>query len=185
MVHPPQAATLITAAQLRQHESELCTIISYMRRDSKLSSILHVLLHMAHSEAPLTSDELSGYLGTNPVLVRRVLAGLRERGYVSSGKGHGGGWSVTCDLHKVTLRDIYEAVGSPTVFAMGNRLDHPTCLVEKVVNQSLASAFDEAEALLIERFKDVTLADLSDRFNHEYRIHKGANHAHPKTRDRV
>ncbi|MBZ2208360.1 RrF2 family transcriptional regulator [Massilia soli] len=149
-----------------------------MRRDSKLSSILHVLLHMAHSEVPLTSEQLSLYLDTNPVLVRRVLAGLRERGYVSSGKGHGGGWSITCDLHQVTLRDIYEAVGSPTVFAMGNRIDHPTCLVEKVVNQSLASAFDEAEALLIERFKDVTLADLSKQFNHLYTQHKGDIHAH-------
>lgn len=148
-----------------------------MRRDSKLSSILHVLLHMAHSKVPLTSDELSGYLGTNPVLVRRVLAGLRERGYVSSGKGHGGGWSISCDLRKVTLRDIYEAVGSPTVFAMGNRVDHPACLVEKVVNQSLASAFEEAEALLIERFKDVTLADLSKQFNHLNAKHKGEIHA--------
>ena len=152
-----------------------------MRRDSKLSSILHVLLHMAHSEVPLTSEQLSVYLDTNPVLVRRVLAGLRERGYVSSGKGHGGGWSITCDMHKVTLRDIYEAVGSPTVFAMGNRVDHPSCLVEKVVNQSLASAFEDAEALLIERLKDVTLADLSAQFNHLYANHKGAHHAHQPT----
>ena len=154
-----------------------------MRRDSKLSSILHVLLHMAHSERPLTSEELAGYLGTNPVLVRRVLAGLRERGYVGSGKGHGGGWNITCDLRQVTLRDIYEALGSPTVFAMGNRVDHPECLVEKVVNQSLASAFDEAEALLIERFKDVTLADLSERFNRQYPKHPGGIHAHPSPKE--
>lgn len=154
-----------------------------MRRDSKLSSILHVLLHMAHAERPFTSDELAGFLGTNPVLVRRVLAGLRERGYVGSGKGHGGGWSITCDLRKVTLRDIYEAVGSPTVFAMGNRDEHPLCLVERAVNDALSSAFDEAEALLIERFKDVTLADLSARFNDGYANHQGAPHAHPPSDD--
>jgi DNA-binding IscR family transcriptional regulator len=150
-----------------------------MRRDSKLSSILHVLLHMAHADRPFTSEELGGFLGTNPVLVRRVLAGLRERGYVGSDKGHGGGWSITCDLRQVTLRDIYEAVGSPTVFAMGNREDNPQCLVERAVNDALASAFDEAEALLIERFKDVTLADLSARFNQGYANHQGAHHAHP------
>jgi DNA-binding IscR family transcriptional regulator len=44
----------------------------------------------------------------DPVLVRRVLAGLRERGYVGSDKGLGGGWSITCDLRQVTLRDIYD-----------------------------------------------------------------------------
>ncbi|USX25673.1 Rrf2 family transcriptional regulator [Oxalobacteraceae bacterium OTU3CINTB1] len=150
-----------------------------MRRDSKLSSILHVLLHMAHADRPFTSDELAGFLGTNPVLVRRVLAGLRERGYVGSDKGHGGGWTITCNLRQVTLRDIYEAVGSPTVFAMGNRSEQPECLVERAVNDALSSAFDEAEALLIERFKDVTLADLSARFNDGYAKHKGASHAHP------
>jgi Rrf2 family protein len=147
-----------------------------MRSDSKLSSILHVLLHMAHSERPLTSEELSRYLGTNPVLVRRVLAGLRERGYVSSGKGHGGGWTISADLRQVTLRDIYEALGSPTVFAMGNRAEHPQCLVEQVVNQSLASAYDEAEALLIARFQNITLADLSERFNRQYPQHLGGKH---------
>ena len=154
-----------------------------MRRDSKLSSVLHLLLHMAHSDRPLTSDELAGFLQTNPVLVRRTLAGLRERGYVGSGKGHGGGWVVTADLHRTTLRDIYDAVGAPTVFAMGNRVEHPSCLVEKVVNQSLASAFDEAEALLISRFADVTLAQLSERFNAQYTQHQGAHHAHHPERD--
>lgn len=149
-----------------------------MKRDSKLSSVLHLLLHMAHSGRPLTSEELAGFLQTNPVLVRRTLAGLRERGYVGSEKGHGGGWVITADLHEVTLHDVYLSVGSPTVFAMGNRVDHPECLVEKVVNQSLTSAFDEAEALLVSRFADVTLADLSERFNAQYTQHGAHHHAH-------
>ena len=139
-----------------------------MRRDSKLSSVLHLLLHMAYSDRPLTSDELAAFLQTNAVLVRRTLAGLRESGYVGSAKGHGGGWIITADLNQVTLRDIYTSVGSPAVFAMGNRDEHPQCLVERVVNDSLTSAFDEAEALLIKRFADVTLADLSHRFNVQY-----------------
>ena len=156
-----------------------------MRRDSKLSSILHLLLHMAHNNAPLTSEQLAKFLQTNPVLVRRTLAGLRERGYVGAAKGHGGGWIITADLHKVTLRDIYDSVGAPTVFAMGNRVEQPHCLVERVVNQSLTSAFDEAEALLISRFAEVTLADLSARFNAEYPHHGEHDyehdHQHPAT----
>jgi len=135
---------------------------------------------MAHSKRPLTSDELAAFLQTNAVLVRRTLAGLRERGYVGSEKGHGGGWIITADLHQVTLRDIYTSVGSPAVFAMGNRDPHPQCLVERVVNDSLTSAFDEAEALLIARFSDVTLADLSNRFNSQYGEHLHA-HLNPAT----
>lgn len=146
--------------------------MSYMRRDSKLSSVLHVLLHLAHSEHPITSEEMARFLDTNPVLVRRVLAGLRERGYISSNRGHGGGWSLTCDLGKVTLRDIYDAVGAPPFFAMGNRSEKTDCLVEQVVNASLAEAFDEAEALLMRRLGHVSLADLSSEFNRRYDLHK-------------
>ncbi|WP_194714952.1 RrF2 family transcriptional regulator [Noviherbaspirillum soli] len=149
-----------------------------MRRDSKLSSILHVLLHMANSKRALTSEELASFLQTNPVLVRRTLAGLRERGYVGSEKGHGGGWVLTADLRNLTLYDIYVSVGSPAVFAMGNRTEQPECLVEKVVNQSLTTAFDEAEALLVCRFSDVTLADLSERFDAQYDQHGEYQHAH-------
>lgn len=133
---------------------------------------------MAHSKRALTSEELASFLQTNPVLVRRTLAGLRERGYVGSEKGHGGGWVITADLSKLTLHDVYVSVGSPTVFAMGNRTEHPQCLVEKVVNQSLTSAFDEAEALLVSRFADVSLADLSERFNEQYAHHGEHQYAH-------
>ncbi|SEO81010.1 DNA-binding transcriptional regulator, IscR family [Luteibacter sp. UNC138MFCol5.1] len=148
-----------------------------MNRDSRLSSVLHVLLHMAHSDQPLTSGQLASYLSTNPVLVRRVLANLRELGYVSASKGHGGGWVISCDLNEVTLHDIYTAVGAPTVFAMGNRVEHPECLVEQAVNSALNEAFLEAEALLVARLSTISLADLSTDFNRRYIVqHKG--HAH-------
>ena len=149
-----------------------------MKRDSKLSSVLHVLLHLAHSERPMTSEQMAGMLGTNPVLVRRVLAGLRERGYISTERGHGGGWTVTCDLATVTLRDVYDAVGAPTVFAMGNRNEHSACLVEQVVNASLADAFQEAEALLVQRLGQVTLADLSRDCNLRYDNHPNRRPEH-------
>lgn len=148
-----------------------------MRRDSKLSSVLHVLLHLAHSDHPMTSEEMARFLDTNPVLVRRVLAGLRERGYISSNRGHGGGWSITCDLGKVTLRDIYEAVGAPSFFAMGNRSEKTSCLVEQAVNAALGSAFDDAEALLLRQLGHVTLADLSKDFNRRFDAFK-RSHPH-------
>jgi len=150
-----------------------------MKRDSKLSSVLHVLLHMAHSDRPLTSEELAGYLGSHSVVVRRVLANLRELGYVDSVKGHGGGWTIICDLNKVTLRDIYDAVGSPAVFAMGNRIENPQCLVEQAVNEALDDAFQDARALLINRLGTISLADLSADFGRRLAKHpRSKGHAH-------
>lgn len=143
-----------------------------MKRDSKLSSVLHVLLHMANSDRPLTSEALARCLHTNPVVVRRVLGSLRECGYVASAKGHGGGWSIACDLREVSLHDLYEAVGAPTVFAMGHRAVQPECLVEQAVNTALDSAFAEAEALLIARLQGVRLSDLAADFSRRLARHR-------------
>ncbi|GLU25857.1 MULTISPECIES: Rrf2 family transcriptional regulator [Brucella/Ochrobactrum group] len=144
-----------------------------MKKDSKLSGVLHVLLHMAEYKKPVTSEVLAKAMGTNPVVVRRVMSGLREQGYVSSEKGHGGGWEIACDLSKVTLHDIYNAIGKPSLLAMSNRTEMPGCLVEQAVNASLNKAFSDAEELLLKRFGEVTLAMLSADF-HQCAIERGA-----------
>lgn len=131
-----------------------------MNRDSRLSGVLHVLLHMAHQSAPATSETLARVMQTNPVVLRRIMGGLRDKGYVSSEKGHGGGWRLACDLSEVTLHEIYLALGSPALFALGNRSDDPQCLVEQAVNASLDQALNDAEHLLLARFGEVTLAML-------------------------
>lgn len=132
-----------------------------MKRDSKLSGVLHILLHMAELDEPVTSDDLSKIMDTNPVVVRRLMAGLRKQDYVRSEKGHGGGWTLACELDEVTLLDIYQAVGSPSLLAIGNRTEAPGCLVEQSVNAALGKTFDEAEQLLLQRLGEVTLASLS------------------------
>jgi DNA-binding IscR family transcriptional regulator len=117
---------------------------------------------MADRPEPMTSELLARSLDTNPVVIRRILAGLREAGYVRSQKGHEGGWTLARDLSKLTLRDIYEALGSPSLLAIGNRTESPGCLVEAAVNARLGKSFHDAEELLLARFGEVTLAMLSD-----------------------
>ena len=136
-----------------------------MRTDSRLSRMLHVLLHMARHEGPATSETIARMLGTNPVVVRRTMAGLRDAGYVRSEKGHGGGWSIACDLSQVSLLDIHRAVGGPTLFAIGNESDNPDCAVAQVVNIAIDDALREAEALLLDRLGAVSLAELATAFD--------------------
>jgi Rrf2 family protein len=153
-----------------------------MKRDSKLSGVLHVLLHMAEQDGPATSESLASAMQTNPVVVRRLMTGLREAGFVASAKGHGGGWVLSCPLHEVTLGDIHAALGSPGLLAFGNRTESPGCLVEQAVNAALDSACQEAEALLLARLGQVTLADLSNDFHRRLQATghtlKDLHHAH-------
>lgn len=139
-----------------------------MRRDSRLSRMLHVLLHMARHDGPMTSEAIATMLRTNPVVVRRTMAGLRDAGYVRSEKGHGGGWALACDLDSVSLLDVHRAVGGPQIFAIGNETGPTHCLVEKLVNESVADALEEAEALLIARFGSVSLGQLARDFDARY-----------------
>lgn len=136
-----------------------------MNKDSRLSAVLHVLLHMAEHEGPSTSEQLARAMTTNPVVVRRVMAGLRDAGFVVSAKGHGGGWMLSCDLNRVTLADVHHALGAPTLLAVGHRSQHPGCIVEQAVNAALGDAFEAAEQMLLKRLDGVTLAALSRDFH--------------------
>ncbi|MET3826052.1 DNA-binding IscR family transcriptional regulator [Sphingomonas sp. PvP055] len=136
-----------------------------MRNDSRLSRMLHVLLHMARHDGPMTSDAIARMLGTNPVVVRRTMAGLRDAGYVRSEKGHGGGWAIATDLASVSLLDVHRAVGGPRLFAIGNEHPNADCAVEKVVNAAVEGALREAEALLVARLGAVSLAELAGSFD--------------------
>jgi Rrf2 family protein len=147
------------------HFFSSCNNINYMKRDSRLSGVLHVVLHMAEVDEPMTSEALAKVMQTHPVVVRRVMAGLRDSGLVRSEKGHGGGWVLSCNLSDITLGDIYNALDAPELFAMGNRTEAPGCLVEEAVNAALDSAFAEARQLLLDRLGGVTLAALGEDFH--------------------
>lgn len=126
----------------------------------------------------MTSAELALCMSTNAAVVRRTMAGLRQAGYVRSAKGHGGGWEIACDLERVSLKDIYDALGQPTLFAIGAHVENPTCLIERAVNRSLEDAFAEAEALLIGRLGNVSLAALANDVGRGLKEHaRRLNHA--------
>lgn len=151
-----------------------------MKRDSRLSNVLHALLHMADHDGPMSSEMLAQCMTTNPVVVRRTMGLLRDHGIVASSKGHAGGWTISADLKKVTIRQLYEALGEPVVFAMGSRNENPQCLVEQSVNAMLDGAFIDAEQLLLKRFASVTLADLAREFTMRHSAHKQSAHKSKK-----
>jgi DNA-binding IscR family transcriptional regulator len=136
--------------------------------------VLHVLVHVAASPRPLTSEELAAALDTHPVVVRRTLAELRKAGYARSTKGHGGGWAVAVDLRRVTLFDVYEALGAPPLFAIGHRRTSSPCAVEQAVNTALDGVLSDAERLVVQRFRRVSVADLVSHFSERLaaRAHK-------------
>lgn len=141
-------------------------------KSSKLLDVLHVVIHMSDSNMTFTSEQLSKAMKTNPVVVRRVMSGLKKSGFVTSDKGHGGGWKLSCDLSMVTLLDIYESVGSPALWAVGPRNVDPECQVERVVNSMTNNVFNEAEKLILQKFGEISIAEMGAWVKHDNPNHK-------------
>lgn len=141
-----------------------------MKRNSRLSAVLHLLLHMGEA-APraLTSEQLAAFIHTNPVVVRRIIAGLREAGIVASERGPGGGWRLGRPLGEITLAEISKTLGESLV-PISLEPESPGCLVEEAVLSALTDFRREAEQLLLAKLAKITLADLAPNFSR-----------HPKT----
>ena len=133
-----------------------------MKRNERLSAVLHVLLHMGEQpDTALTSAEMAAFVGTNPVVIRRGFAGLREAGIVTSVKGHGGGWRLARPPEAVTLAEIQHALGERVVSLTAFDVPQPACLILRAVTAALDEAMQEAERTLDRRLATLTLADLA------------------------
>ena len=144
--------------------------------------MLHGLLHMAEHEtrtgSAMTSDQLSVCLSTNPVVVRRTMAGLREQGLVASEKGHGGGWRLAKSLDQVTLGQVNTALGEPGLIPEAPPVEAESCLIEAAVNDALGETYAAARALLVARLNEITLADLAADFSRRLAAHPNKDRFH-------
>nr|WP_272214606.1 Rrf2 family transcriptional regulator [Marinicella sp. W31]MDC2880232.1 Rrf2 family transcriptional regulator [Marinicella sp. W31] len=144
-----------------------------MPRDLRLSRMLHVLIHLDRHVERATSDQIAGMISTNPVVVRRMMAGLRKKEILISEKGHGGGWQLARPLNAISLRDVYQAIGSPPLFNIGSGADPTDCLVEKAVDARLDLAMQEAERKLLKQFSEISVEDLAHDFEQRFAALQG------------
>lgn len=131
-----------------------------MRKDSRLSRVLHILVHLEAIDRPVTSEQMAEMISTNPVVVRRTMALLRKANYVTSTKGHHGGWKLAKPLANITLFDIHHALGDGNIFTIALSDEHSQCVIEQAVNEALKDVMNEAEALMLKRFGQITLDKL-------------------------
>lgn len=128
-----------------------------MRKDSRLSRVLHILAHMNVKDEPKSSSQIAKMLSTNPVVIRRIMGLLRDADYVTSTKGRDGGWMLTRPLNDITLLDIYKLFGDTSLFTIGLTDEHSGCPIEKSINREIGAVLNDAEELILIRFNEITL----------------------------
>lgn len=132
-----------------------------MPQDTRLARLLHVLIHMHLHGGSTTSETIATMLRTNPVLVRRMMAGLRDAGYVISSGGRGGGWTLASGFDQLTVADVHRAVAARQVFAFGPATDNPQCPVEAAANRFLEASMELAEEALVRQLATKRLLDIA------------------------
>jgi len=121
---------------------------------------LHCMLHIAQADEHVTSIELAANVRTNPVVIRRTLAPLRDAGLVRTKGGRAGGWFLARPSSAITLADIYEALGEDVVASWLGPGSSEGCEVRAALIRGLASVRGEANTLIRQSLARQTLHDL-------------------------
>lgn len=133
--------------------------------NTRFATALHILTLLA--KAPdewLSSDWIAGSIQINPVIVRKELGLLQDRGWVISKKGKEGGSMLGVPSNEISLADIYHAVKSSHVLGKKNQNPNPKCPVGKVVNTQLEQLFIETDESLYAALSNRTLEDFVQQF---------------------
>jgi Rrf2 family protein len=138
-----------------------------MGSNSQLTTAVHALswleLAARRGRTPLTSAEVASSLDNNPVQVRQSLAKLREAGLVRvTGRGPGTGWALTRAADKITVLDVYDALGEPGPFALHSHDPNPECPVGAGIRPVLTEVYNGVQAAMEKQLRTWTVADVLD-----------------------
>ncbi len=129
---------------------------------SRFAVALHILSYLGlKGKVPVTSEEIAGSIGTNPVVVRRLLADLRRAGLVVIQPGPHGGARLTRDSADIALSDVLRAVEPGPILALHANPPNAACPVGRHIEGILSSVFVDAEKAMERVLKRTSLEDLT------------------------
>lgn len=134
-----------------------------MQISSRFTIALHIFAAMDvfGDEYKLTSEFLSGSIGTNPVIVRNILSELKRAGLVKVVRGSGGA-EIAKAPEDITFYDIYcavEAVEDGKLFRF-HKDPNPQCPVGRNIHNLLDGMLDDIQEAMEKEMKRYTVADL-------------------------
>lgn len=133
--------------------------------NTKFATVIHILTILAKNPGEwVSSDWIAGSINVNPVVVRRELGLLQQKGWVTSRKGKEGGSMLQVPAADIRLGDIYQAVRNSDVLGKKNMNPNPQCPVGKDINAKLDELFVETDDLVAEGLSGKTLADFEKQF---------------------
>jgi Rrf2 family protein len=134
-----------------------------MNKDQRLSSAIHILIALDYVGGFLNSQKLAVSLQTNPGFIRRILSQLSKAGLVVSEKRKGGGSKLAQDTAKITIGDIYLALGHNRIFKSFEKKPFEKCRISCCIKSSLDSVYEDIEGAMLKRMKKITLKEVINK----------------------
>jgi Rrf2 family protein len=125
---------------------------------------VHALALLASDpERTLTSEEIATGIGTNPVVVRRILSALQEAGLVTSQKGPTGGSRLAQAAKKISLAGIYQAIEKKPVFYVPYSSGSAKSAHAKKVAGAVKDVFRSADGAVVAELSGISLSQIVKR----------------------
>lgn len=132
----------------------------------QISSRFTMAIHMfacidTFSDQKMTSDFMAASIGTNPVIVRKLLQQLKAAGLIEVSRGTGG-VTITRPLDKITFLDVYKAVECAPDEELFHFHENPNqkCPVGKNIHKVLDSRLIKVQKAMEDELASMTLADV-------------------------
>ena len=140
-----------------------------MSTSSRFAVAVHILTLLASADGPVPSSLIAGSVGTNPALIRRLVAQLADAGLVVSQMGAAGGATLARPADRITLLDVFHVVESPVLIALPPNAPNPACAVGHEITGVLERMTERAQAALEAELAAQTIAGILDEVSHAQR----------------
>ena len=134
-----------------------------MQISSRFTIAVHMMtcMEMFKEEYKVTSDFLAPSINVNPVIIRRILAQLRDAGLIEVKRGTGGA-AVIKPLNEITFLDVYRAVECIEDNTLFHFHENPNsdCPVGRNIHNILDDKLQRVQEAMERELKSITLADV-------------------------
>lgn len=132
----------------------------------QISSRFTMAIHMfacidTFADQKMTSDFMAGSIGTNPVMIRKLLQQLKAAGLIEVSRGTGG-VAITRPLDEITFLDVYRAVECSPDEELFRFHEKPNqkCPVGRNIHHVLDDKLSRVQKAMEKELASITIADV-------------------------
>ena len=133
-----------------------------MQISSRFTMAIHMFVCIdTFKEQKVTSDFMAASIGTNPVIIRKLLQQLKAAGLIEVLRGTGG-VKINRPLEKITFLDIYKAVECTPEEQLFHFHENPNpkCPVGHNIHKVLDEKLWQVQKAMEDKLAQMTLADV-------------------------